>query len=239
MQRVRIKEPITNRQHKRKHIAMKNVFITGILFIFFNSLYAQVDSLTNTKDTGLVKGFYKTYQEFLANKPSIILNFSTTLLTASKNDPTVIGAKYEIPDSVDYIGDVWGFCDGRNVFIANGTFSAMKYWKLQCRGPNPYYFYWHKDFFLLFPIMGIVSVVGAVVASASLPPDAELMFIDKNGITQSTTRMYLKKLFRDNPVLFKEFKNVDDYDISDSLVMQYLIRYNEEKLQNNKKTYHD
>jgi len=205
---------------------MKKILMAGIILFSLGALHAQTDSSKKNNDTILTRGFYKNYKEYLANAPSIAVNFSTTLITASKEDSTVVGAKFEITDSVDYIGDVWGFCDGKDIFFANSVGFNMKYWKLQCRGPNPYFYYWHKDF-LIFPSIGAVIVN---VVRATLPPDAEMMFIDKNGMPQSITRTTLKRLFRDDPVLFREFKNVDDYDITESLVIQYLSRYNESKI---------
>lgn len=195
------------------------------LFVFIvHDLFAQ-DDLKNRADSFPVKGFYKTYKDFLSNKPSVILDFSTELIYAGKGDSTIVAAKYSLPDSLDHFGDVWGFSDGRNVFVANGTLFAMKYWKLQCKGPNPYFYYFHREI-SLFP--GIGNII-SLATTATLPPECTLMFIDKDGRPQNTFRYKLKQLFRDNPPLLKEFKNEDPDLLYNNVIIKYITRYNDAK----------
>ena len=199
--------------------------IIGFISLFCSSFIFAQDTLPNFQDSFLVKGFYKSYQEFLSNSPSVILDFSTVLIRASKEDSTIICADYILPDSLDNF-DKWGFCDGKNIFVRNGTFFVTKYWKAQCKGPNPYFYYFHKD------IPFIPSVAGVVFSAiaTTLPPSCTLMFIDKNGRPQNASRFNLKQLFRNNPVLFKEFKKEDEDLLYDNILIKYLILYNDSKI---------
>ena len=85
---------------------MKQVFMVCIMVFFLNVLHAQTGSIPIVPDTLPVKGFYKNYQEYLSNNPSVRRDFSTVPFSVSKKDPTIIGAEYKIADSLDNFGDV-------------------------------------------------------------------------------------------------------------------------------------
>lgn len=180
----------------------------------------QVDSVLNKADS-LRKGFYKTYQEYLADSPSVITDFTVKLYSASKDEPKIVSADYILADPNFNTGEIWGFCDGQDVFVASGSFFVLKYWKLQCRGPNPYLFYAEKKFLVPFTI-------GAIFASGlsfALPPNYQLMLIDKTGRPRLANDYYVKRVLRDDPALFKKFRK--EYHDSDEIIMKYLREYNE------------
>ena len=99
----------------------------------------------------------------------------------------------------------------------------MKYWKLQCNGPNPYFCYKQKDIYIFPTIAGILTTA----LSVAVPPFCDLMVIDKEGKPQNLLRFNLEKLFRDNPVLLKEFKAEPIH--SPEVIVKYLTRYNDSK----------
>lgn len=200
---------------------IKNVFFC-LLILTTKLSNAQNDSIKINYDRVLVKGIYKTYQEFLDNRPSIQVNFFTTLIRAGKSDSSIIAGKSIKVDSVRSSTKIWGFCDGNNVFVYySGTLFEKRYWKLQCKGPNPYFYYLNKD------VIGGPSIFGLVTLAtmAALPPSVELMIISKTGKPQYALHKNLKKLLRDNPILYQEVKK--ETIMPDSLRRRYVIRYNE------------
>ena len=183
--------------------------------------FGQNVSTTNIPDSHLVRGFYKTYQEFLANKPSVQRDFSVVLLKASKKDASIVGAEYVMQDSLDDFGERWGFCDGQNVFVANGGFSELKYWKIQCPGPNPFFYFVRKPFILAANPLSFI--IGTAVSFA-MPPFSTLKFVDKEGNAQETTKANLKKLFKDNTDLNSHFKS--EQTLTTALIIKYILMYN-------------
>ena len=206
---------------------MRKIFLFTIInaiLLYTQLLYAQTGSLKNPGDTVVLKkGFYKTYQEFLDNSPSILLNFSTKLFISNTEDSVTVAAEYTITDSTELFEEFWGFGDGENIFVPQGGFFGVKYWKLQCKGPNPYYYYGYKRIGVGPGVSGVITAA----ITASLPAVYELMFIDNNGSSQHYSAYNLKRLLKDNKPLFKEYKN-EIYPTVD-MAVDYIIRYNEAK----------
>ena len=78
----------------------------------------------------LRKGIYKTYNEFKLNSPSISLDYDiqkeiidyTNLMQAATYTHRDTAYTLNIDkDKANEIGTVWGFCDGRNVYINRET----------------------------------------------------------------------------------------------------------------------
>jgi hypothetical protein len=89
----------------------------GILMFFFS--YSQENTEQNYT---LKKGVYRNFQEFVKNNPS----FSDTFFTENSNNSGEIffgtgKIKLKTKSAAgksEYIkGDIWGFCEGKNVFI--------------------------------------------------------------------------------------------------------------------------
>lgn len=199
-----------------------------ILFIFlspaFTQLFAQTDTAAVNKDTVLVKGMYRTYKEYLANAPSLQPDFTTTLFTAGKNDTTVIAAEFTLINSPEMEEDIWGFCDGKNVYVALGNFFTLHYWKLQCRGPNPFFYQYKKTILVPYSPLALIGTA----ASTFLPPTDHLMYVNKTGRTQTPFRSDVKFLIKEYPALFAEFKK--ESDRFDRIAEKYLLKYNELKM---------
>ena len=210
---------------------MKTIFSFGFILIsvlHVNLLHAQIDSTKKSRDTVLIKGFYKNYKEYLDNNPSIRLNFSTKLFKASEDDSIIVRGEYEIIDSTDMFGEFWGFCDGVNIFVPNGGLLQAKYWKLQSPGPNPYFFFGRrKGVLVAIPSAVVVGIVFSAV-SFVLPESYDLMFIDDSGERQNVDEFNVKRLLKGNKTLLKEFK-AEIYP-STGTMLDYIIRYNESKL---------
>jgi hypothetical protein len=107
---------------------MKKMTISFCFCIIMQVAYTQnliVDDSLNLK-----RGIYKTYKEFKFNSPSIpldcdiqwnIILYTNLMQTATyTHRDTCYTLKIE-KDKTNEIGPVWGFCDGKNVFINRET----------------------------------------------------------------------------------------------------------------------
>jgi len=87
---------------------------------------ACTQNLIVDESQNLKKGIYKTYKEFKFNSPSLPLDWEiqadlivyTNLMQAATytNRDTSYTLKIE-KEKTNEIGPVWGFCDGKNVYI--------------------------------------------------------------------------------------------------------------------------
>jgi hypothetical protein len=212
---------------------MKRIFSFAILIIsllHINVLQAQTDSSKIIKDSILIKGFYKNYQEYLNNNPSIRLNFSTKLFMASEDDSTIVRGEYTVIDTTDMFGDFWGFCDGENIFVPNGGLFQAKYWKLQSPGPNPYFFFGHRKGVLVVIPSAVIVGIMLSAGSFALPESYDLMFINDSGERLNVNEYNVKQLLKGNKTLLKKYK-AEIYPTKGTM-LDYILLYNESKLKN-------
>jgi len=91
---------------------------------------ANAQNLIVDDSLNLKRGIYKTYKEFKFNSPSIPLDYDiqgeliiyTNLMQAETytHRDSCYTLKIE-KEKTDEIGPIWGFCDGKNVFINRET----------------------------------------------------------------------------------------------------------------------
>ena len=195
--------------------------LVGILFFSVQCL-AQNDSSFSRK-APLKKGFYKTYQEYLDNNPSITADFTTTVLRASKKDPTIIAGTYNLVDKNVSIKKIWGFCDGESVFIRYKVLIGNNYWKAQVLGPHPYFLYKEKMILAAGPP---VMALATAAATAAIPAGFEIMAITGPGRPKYVWKGTMKKILADQPQLLQAFKKEVNV-ISDKYRIKYLTLYSE------------
>ena len=95
---------------------MKYLLSLLILSVSLNS-FAQIDTTKIYNCKQFKKGFYKSYNEFIANSPSITYDFTITHLSKNLNDTLDTRVDYTLIDSSKRTGRIWGFCDGTDVYI--------------------------------------------------------------------------------------------------------------------------
>jgi len=204
---------------------MKAKFIT-ILFtlaIFYG--YGQ----NIGKDTRLEAGFYKTIEELGSNKPSKPFNYvitdrpySVSFLT---NDKTTLYNLEITKDSIESIGPIFGFSDGKNVYIKTtrmglaGVFKGKKfnektnYMKADEVGVYIFYYDFHR----------VKSYQNDQFRSAmNYSYDPHVINTKDNKIFIVSTRV-MKNLLKDEPELLKEFKE-DRY--KKKKFQKYIAEYN-------------
>lgn len=180
-------------------------------------------------DTGIVnrtplkRGFYKTYQEYLDNSPSITADFTTTVFTASKKDPTIIAGTFRLKNSNVQLNKIWGFCDGESVFIRYKVLLNNNYYKAQVLGPHPYFLFKEKTILAAGPPL---MALATAAATASLPAGFEIMAVTGRGRPKYVWMGTMKKMLADQPELLRAFKK-EVKVISDRSRVKYLRLYSE------------
>lgn len=137
-------------------------------------------------------GIYKTYQEFLDNKPSITKEFrliSDTSLEFNENTQkidTVFGKlKYAFIDGSKITKDIWGLCDSNRVYIVLKNFNIVHVAHLDKYSYT--YFMRRAGFTIFLPTnlipLGVAATLTAVSAATSgkIYGDLLLGYIDEKG----------------------------------------------------------
>jgi hypothetical protein len=92
-----------------------------LIFLFLIPGIVKSQTLILEDSTGLKKGIYRKFSEFKYNAPSILDNFSI-----QENDIKVAGHKKDssihkmyslICNTYSNKDTVWGFCDGKNIYL--------------------------------------------------------------------------------------------------------------------------
>ena len=103
--------------------------------------WADIDQFNNErfnisilKDRVLIKGAYRTFEEFKTNSPS------EKIFEIAKDKKNDIFYIRDSSGKNTVTRNIWGYCDGKNVFIN----SINNYFQLQRKG-NSFYFYGSKN----------------------------------------------------------------------------------------------
>lgn len=177
--------------------------LTLILILFIQLTNAQDAPIKIYNTTDLKKGFYKTYLEYLNNNPSITEDFKTTYLTVSGTNKTIIEADYNLIDESKKTGKIWGFCDGKDVFIRFTTrLGYGKFWKVGYNGVMPF-FYYNQSQTHAFGT-GLMMLV-TLAATATIDPELQMYFKRPQGAFVRATKGSIKRMLAKEPLLKKEF----------------------------------
>ena len=140
----------------------------------------------------LKKGLYKNFTEFITNSPSTTKEF--TVVERTQADLMFMhGSEYtfKVLGSNIEESDVYGFCDGKDVFI---NYDHPKgYCKMECIGPYTFFTY---------------TVHGS--GALALVPD-QLMILDEKGKFMNATVNNVKKILMErNKDLADEYEGIED-----------------------------
>lgn len=177
------------------------------------------------------RGVYKTYEEYINNSPSIDAEFTLTPLQITKHNPLIAEA------DVDYKGkrprNIWGISDGQYVYIRVmvGNFYKNHYFRLQCDGPVPYFYYIDKSVTIASGL-GLVAMAAIAAGTAALPPSVSLEMVKEKtnylfpfiGVTDNRLKNYLKEY----PDLLDAYSNEPKHN--KAIKIKYLTDYNNRKL---------
>jgi len=110
---------------------MKTIIHLFILCVISQICYSQ--NLITDENTVLKRGIYKTFDEFKTNTPSLDLSYEIKGYVNALESPyhdSIYNLKIE-KNKTKEIGLVWGFCDGKNVYVnmSRDYFSGKKVFK--------------------------------------------------------------------------------------------------------------
>jgi hypothetical protein len=205
----------------------KHILLACLLLFTVANLIAQADSTEEELevDTTLTRtfkrGFYMSYEEFLANSPSVSRSFKTIKKTLSKENKTHANYRmlYKLDENEKPIkGEVWGFADDSLFYVKRfGSVFHIDYWKMECSaGEFPFAFVFSDQ---TVGMHGLGSIANEVA------PIYDLFVLTKTGKFKQGTVHYLNKLFSPDPVIQKEY---DEHKLKhkNRVKKDFLIRFN-------------
>ena len=194
-----------------------------ILFLGTVKAFAQYPIITDTEKK---PGVYKDYEEFKNNSPSLKLDYQIISDEIKISEVTSIKVyALAIPKKESReIGSVFGFCDGKRIFMVSTEGSVL---------PNDL----HKFVFFKVEYLGKYVVFDAVQNNTEFTMSSEdgtmkmggmnqtkktLFFNFETGEITTLTKNSLKEILSDRPAMLEKFKkqaNKNDY------LKKYLIDY--------------
>lgn len=199
---------------------MKKSFL--FLFLFLIMIKSNGQSLIVDKGIALKPGFYKSFEEFKTNSPS--LDFNYTL----KEKPVKYGGIITGSGKVIYyqinidkkkaktLGKVYGFCDGKNVYIYQGkSYFNLKSSFVKIEYLGRYCYYKAVD------IDRNIGPSGSAGTSASLEERA----IDINtGGDKRLNKLNIKEILEKDTELLSDFNNEKK---KGKALKEYIVSYSD------------
>lgn len=199
---------------------MKKMIILFCSCILMQMAYSQ--NLVIDNNITLKRGIYKTYEEFKNNSPAVPLEYEIKAVRLIMESQLYNDIVYQMEidkDKAREIGDVWGFCDGKFVYI-NMQFKVMtpkKVFKPGSQFDKLLYLERYCCFISVQPIFNSVEL-GHYFYALDFNTGKEIV-INKDA---------LKKIISKDEGLLEDFKNekfLDKY--SDDTYIKYLRLYSE------------
>jgi hypothetical protein len=195
----------------------KVISISVILFFFLNGYSQQliIDDPSNLK-----KGIYRDFNEFKHNSPSIAMNYEITNRTRKSgtlNTGKEVIFYYLVISKQEgkSIGKIYGFCDGANVYVAEGNPKL---------GP--------KTGFVMINYLGRYCVyetieytsayTGTTTVTTSKQIERAIDLV--NGAVYTLSKNNVRDLIGSDAELSKEF---DELKHKNEFLRDYIIKYSE------------
>ncbi len=226
---------------------MKLLKIFYLFFTFYllseNIVFSQTNNLPTRK-----RALYKTFDEFINNKPTLKDSFLIKYISRTKTDTTILKAKYLALDETSFPIQVWGFCDGTNVFIRTpqSIFNNENCLKLDHIGQFSFFTSLQKSGSSFGPTI-LSKIIIATVTTVLSPKDYVIYLIDNKGKIKYLNEDVLRKYLKEFPQLLasfnKDFDKVfpekfydDDHFVTDeedmnrmNVLKEYLIKLDNAK----------
>lgn len=188
-----------------------------VLFLFLLlgcKVFSQAPILT---DSIKKAGIYRTFEEFKNNQPSIVMNFKIASeevkygSIGNRQPLMTYGLEFSQKMS-ENIGQIYGFCDGKGVYIVSKTTTLphyLSFFKVQHLGQYCVFKYTYES-------------VLAVTAVYMLTGGTRVLDM-KSGESYNLNKKNVKKLIKDNPELAARFEK--EASPSDEALENYLMEY--------------
>ena len=228
------------------------LFLICITFAFMSN--AQTDTVKPITSKPLKKGFYRNYKEFLDNNPTKFCEFKYDSIYTDDSDYVFIGIQFRLNDTVLFIKHVWGYCDGKDIFVNHSVMNTIStYWKLEGNGHYPFYYRKEKDIGTGTRMLNVLGPLGRLTSStiqAATDKSMILTIINEKGKSQKETMFDIKEQLEVDSALQQSFndeldsinmkikKNPKKYSdelielVKVQLIEDYLIKLNELEKQN-------
>lgn len=185
----------------------KSYTLIAVICVVSICTRAQYNTI-NPDNKTLKKGLYKNYQEFIGNTPSLTDDFVTVPLYLNGSDTAnPIAAVYLYSDTLKEAGPVWGFCNGKSVYInLSPSLPRSCYWKLISLGNYPFFKGCYTARGFIKP--GPVSLDGYSKSQAIIykPRNLVMQIVDNKGKFREPGIADMKKLLGVKPELLAAFK---------------------------------
>lgn len=194
-----------------------------ILFLGFSKAFAQYPIIADQEKK---PGIYRDYNEFKNNNPSIKLDYEIISEEIKLSETSSLKTyALDIPKKESReIGDVFGFCDGKRIFMVASEGAIL---------PNDLHkFVFYKvEYLLKYAVFDVIQnnpqftmngANGAMSMDGTNQTKKTLIFNFETGGTTTLTKNSLKEIISDKPELLEKFKkqsNKNDY------LKKYLIDY--------------
>lgn len=184
-----------------------------ILFLGVTKIHAQY---TIVSDSIKKAGIYRTFEEFRDNNPSIVIDFkivSEVTKYGSVGDRSTIKIyRIDFPSKMsENIGNVFGFCDGKNAYIVCNTPTLLNYlsfFKVE-----------HIDRYCVFE-----CAYESILSADPLFRTGGFKILNlHNGDFLILNKKNLKKIIKDNLELSARFdKELNQNDVLKKYLLEYL-----------------
>jgi hypothetical protein len=206
--------------------------------------FSQADSQTVPRiltSTEYKKGIYRTYSEFLQNSPSIQGEFSYATRSSDRKIERDVAVYYlKLPDSAMRARDMrrlWGFCDGRNIFVNEARVFNIKETAARDFGNNqrPKFrkFQHIGRYSYLFALPADNPTVAATPGGVLFLPDVARMIDEEepfilninNGRFFLLNKTSLTKILQKDKALLEEY-NLAEKRRRESTFVDFIEKYN-------------
>ncbi len=181
--------------------------------------FAQQDTGLIYNSSFLKPGFYRSYDEYLHNSPSIATTANITpLYLPARPDTLLIGCGCHRANGGNCPA-AWGYCDGHSVYLSQHLSLFKKRWlAFQYIGRIPFFLYWHQD---------VLELGGRHTGADSLSvlPYYHLMYVNEQGKARKANKKRIKALLAAQPALLKQFQLERRMDLP--TFTKYLVKLNE------------
>ena len=194
-----------------------------ILSFAFSKAFAQYPIISDVEKK---PGIYREYKEFKNNNPSIKLDFQIVNEQVDLSEVSSLKVyALDIPkDKSREIGNVFGFCDGKRIFIVSSEGNIL---------PNDLHkFVFYKvEFLLKYAVYDALQNNteftmnggnGAMQMGGMYQTKKTVFFNFETGEITTLTKNKLKEILSDKPELLEKFKKQDN---KNDYLKKYLIDY--------------
>ena len=216
-----------------KNSKFKDYSLNKIIVLFAILFISTTANSQITIDSLILKrGIYKTKEELLKNSPSILNPFSFTILSDTSSNGAIdfYSKGYNFNDSSKPINKVFGFCDGKYMYVRiyeyENLISPHKFYRLNQLGKFPFVSIRKSVTHLLYLPLGLMPIVTiGLAAETALNPQTDVWYFNKKGTFRLATEQSIFFLLKDDKDLTKQM-GAERYKNSNILI-KYLKLMNE------------